>query len=84
METRKPVWRRNLAALLACAFVGSMAAPALADQYDPLEAGHPLRVAAYVLHPVGVALDLLIFRPAHWLGGQPGLARLFGHETYRD
>ena len=28
---------------------------------------------AYVLHPVGVALDVLIFRPAHWVGSQGAL-----------
>lgn len=63
-----------------------LAAPlaAAADRYDPQEAGHPVRVAAYVLHPVGVILDLLIFRPAHWVGSHEPLATLFGHERYED
>ena len=84
MGTRSQAWRRTIAALMGCALLALASSPALADDYDPLDAGHPLRVVAYLLHPVGVALDLLIFRPAHWLGGQPGLAQLFGHEPYRE
>ena len=55
-----------------------------ADEYDPQRAGHPVRIVAYVLHPVGVILDILIFRPAHWIGSLPGLDEFFGHEPYDD
>jgi hypothetical protein len=57
-----------------------LAAPAAADEYDARRAGHPLRVAAYVLHPIGVTLDYLLFRPAHWVGSLPVIRTLFGHE----
>lgn len=70
--------------LAVCAVLLALAAPAVADEYEPQRAGHPLRIAAYVLHPVGVVLDLLIFRPAHWVGSHEPLASLFGHEPYRD
>ena len=77
--------RRGSAALaigaLACAGLSSTAA---ADDYDPQKAGHPVRIVAYVAHPVGVILDLLIFRPAHWIGSLPGLDEFFGHERYDD
>lgn len=56
-----------------------LATPALADPYDPARAGHPLRITAYVLHPVGVMFDTLIFRPAHWLVHHETLRTLFGH-----
>lgn len=69
------------AALLALA---ALPTPVAADEYEPQRAGHPARIAAYVLHPVGVMLDLLIFRPAHWVVTHEPLARLFGHEKYRD
>jgi hypothetical protein len=59
-------------------------AAARADEYDPQKAGHPVRIIAYVVHPVGVILDLLIFRPAHWIGSLPGLDEFFGHEPYDD
>jgi len=54
---------------------------ALADEYDPQEAGHPLRVAAYLLHPVGVLIDYALMRPAHWLVHQAPLDSIFGHES---
>jgi hypothetical protein len=54
--------------------------PVRADDYDEKSAGHPLRIIAYVLHPVGVALDYLLLRPAHWLGSHEPLKTIFGHE----
>ena len=78
----KPM-RTVLATLLAMAAVAA-ASGARADEYDPQRAGHPVRVIAYVVHPVGVVLDLLIFRPAHWIGSLPGLDEFFGHEPYDD
>jgi hypothetical protein len=35
---------------------------------------------AYALHPIGVVLDTLIFRPAHWAVHHEPLTTLFGHE----
>jgi hypothetical protein len=73
---------RSVAAALALVLVGSAAARG--DEYDPQRAGHPVRIAAYILHPVGVVLDLMIFRPAHWIGSLPGVDKFFGHEPYDD
>ena len=70
--------RRKLAGGLALLLLGS-AGPALADEYDPKRAGHPLRIVAYVLHPIGVAIDYLILRPAHWVGSQEPFKTVFGH-----
>ena len=71
--------RRGLSALLAAAFLLS-AAPVVADEFDDDTVGHPLRIVAYVLHPIGVAVEYLIFRPAHWLVSQEPMKTLFGHE----
>jgi hypothetical protein len=76
--------RRSLAVAIAMISLAFAAVPAAADDYDPQRAGHPVRIIAYALHPVGVVLDLLIFRPAHWIGSHEPLASLFGHERYRD
>jgi hypothetical protein len=57
------------------------AAPVAADDYEPKRAGHPLRILAYVVHPVGVALDYLIMRPVHWVGSYEPFRTLFGHES---
>ncbi len=70
--------RRLLAmvALLASLF---FAVPLHADEHDSKSSGHPLRIVAYVVHPVGVILDTLIMRPAHWIGSFEPLKTLFGH-----
>jgi hypothetical protein len=73
--------RRSLAGIALVALVLASASSALADEYDASRAGHPLRIAAYVLHPFGVALDWLLFRPAHWVVSQPGLDHVFGHDV---
>ena len=57
------------------------ATPALADRYEPQRAGHPLRIVAYVVHPIGVAIDYLILRPAHWVGEHEPFATIFGHRV---
>jgi hypothetical protein len=75
-HTRK---RLTVIALLASLLL--VASPALSDEYEPKTAGHPLRIAAYVLHPVGMALDYLIFRPAHWIGSKGPMKAIFGHEN---
>jgi len=72
--------RRALAFAAAVACLG-LAAPAGADDYDPQYAGHPLRILAYVVHPVGVAIDYLILRPAHWVGTREPFRTIFGHKV---
>ena len=71
---------RAIAALLLSMGLLFSASPALADEYDEDMAGHPLRIIAYVLHPVGVAIDYLIMRPAHWLVSHEPMKTVFGHE----
>lgn len=53
-------------------------APAMAEEYEPSNAGHPLRIAAYVVHPVGVIYDYLLLRPAFWVGSHQPFRTLFG------
>ena len=76
----------RFAATLAAAAIAALGtAPAVsADDYEPQKAGHPVRILAYAVHPVGVILDLVLFRPAHWIGSLPGLDEFFGHERYDD
>ena len=49
------------------------------SDYKSEEAGHPLRIAAYLLHPVGVVIDTLILRPAYWLGSHEPIKTLVGN-----
>jgi len=77
-EAMLRAFRRPVAgAVLALGLLA--AAPAAADEYDPKYAGHPLRIVAYVLHPVGVIFDYLLFRPVHWIGSHEPLKTIFGH-----
>jgi len=50
------------------------------DDYDPKEAAHPVRIVAYGLHPVGVALDWVIVRPAVWVVRHEPFRTIFGFE----
>ena len=73
---------KRLTRVLACAALAAflLAAPATADNYDDQRAAHPLRIAAYVVHPVGFALDWLLFRPAHWVVSHQPFKAIFGHQ----
>ena len=72
--------RKPLAGALLVLGMLAAARPAAADDYDPTYAGHPLRIIAYVAHPIGVLVDYLLFRPAHWLGSKEPLKTIFGHQ----
>lgn len=69
-----------LAGLTTLVFSGI--APAYFDEYDDSEA-HPLRIAAYALHPVGYTVEWLLMRPFHTIVSQPELAPIFGHNPHR-
>jgi hypothetical protein len=53
------------------------------DAYDDTQAD-PLRLLAYALHPVGVAVEWLFTRPIHFVVSQPQLEEFFGHEPHED
>jgi len=83
-RTRAPFVRIRLAAVLVLGLVLA-APPAFAnDRYDPHRAGHPLRIAGYILHPVGVILDTLIFHPAWWIGSYEPIRTLVGRRPCLD
>ncbi len=76
-HARKSRW---LAAVGLCAALWLAGSPALAHVHDSTRSGHPLRIIAYVLHPVGVVLDTVIMKPIHWIGSYEPMSTLFGHE----
>lgn len=66
----------SLVSLLALSGVAS-AIPN--DEYDDSQA-YPLRIAAYLLNPVGVGLEYVLFRPFHWLVSRNETTEtIFGH-----
>ena len=71
----------RIAAIVLLITLGlAAAAPAFADRYDQRRAGHPLRIAAYIVYPIGALLDILIMRPAHWLFSQEPYKGAVGHD----
>ena len=71
------------AAILFALTVTARVAAAAPDEYDDTQS-HPLRLAAYLLHPVGFTAEWLMFRPFHYLVSQPYLDRFFGHRPHEE
>lgn len=52
------------------------------DEYDESQS-HPLRVIAYVVHPVGVFIEWVAARPFHWIvSDSPAQEYAFGHRPH--
>ena len=68
-----------VAALLL--LTSAVSARAGADAYDDSQS-HPLRILAYIIHPVGYTLEWLVTRPIHEFVTQPDLEPIFGHEPH--
>ncbi len=81
-ETQRIRRGRVSTAVIAAVFSAALVLPgqAWAHDHDPERSGHPLRILAYALHPVGYVIDLVVFRPFHWLGHQNGVREVFGHD----
>jgi uncharacterized membrane protein YhiD involved in acid resistance len=45
---------------------------------------HPLRIAAYVVAPIGFAAEWLIFRPFHYIVSRPQLSNVFNYKEGED
>jgi hypothetical protein len=72
---------------LVLLLVVALQAPALAQaaEYRPRKSGHPVRVVAYLLHPIGFLLDRGLFYTAWLIGRQDYIAPLVGMKrTVRD
>jgi outer membrane protein OmpA-like peptidoglycan-associated protein len=75
--------------LLAFALIFSVAATASpsvasagADAYDESQS-NPLRIVAYLVHPVGRVLEWTVARPLHWLtSATPEQEYIFGHRPH--
>lgn len=64
--------------------VGLVAVPSTGrahDAYDDSQS-HPLRLAAYAIHPIGYAIEWAVMRPIHFVVSQPNLERIFGHTPH--
>lgn len=49
-------------------------AGAMSPNQEPVGYGHPFRLVAFFVHPVGLLTDLIIVRPIYWIGSlAPGV-----------
>ena len=72
---------KSTIALLALV-LGIVPVAAAGDEYDDSQA-HPLRVATYIVHPVGVLMEWVVFRPFHMLtSASPETEYAFGHRPH--
>lgn len=76
--------KRSVASFCLVAVLGlygtALAIPG--DEYDDSQS-HLLRVAAYLLNPVGVGLEYAIFRPFHWVVSRNETTEeIFGHSPH--
>ncbi|MEW6440928.1 MAG: hypothetical protein AB1640_08330 [bacterium] len=69
-----------LGCFLCSLWLAAPGASAAEAKFDSQEAGHPLRIAAYVLHPIGVLIEYAVMRPAYHAVQQEPLATIFGAE----
>ncbi len=76
--------KKSMLILLVIGFVISAKTPSMAHEYDRGDSDNPIRIAAYLLHPVGIALEYAVTRPIHWLVSQPTLNVWFGHDPTPD
>lgn len=76
--------KTGIAAILVCAFLMLAATPAFSHDYDRNDSDYWLRIAAYVVYPVGYALEWGVTRPIHWVVSRPGLNHVFGHQSCPD
>jgi hypothetical protein len=73
-------WRSLVVIILILSFgIFSNAPAGSADDYDPQEAGHPLKLVAYMAFPIGTLLDYGLMRPAFWVVQKEPFRTIFGY-----
>ncbi|MBI1291506.1 hypothetical protein GC173_09725 [bacterium] len=76
----------KMKALVAGLAIATMAmvSTAHADRYTRATNDNPLRFVRYVVQPVGLLVEYVVYRPIHWVVSQPNLDIVFGHEAKTD
>jgi hypothetical protein len=78
--------KRLLVALMMVSMISVTARVASADdryadeqQYEDAFS-NPLRLAYYMIYPIGFTVEWLVMRPLHYIVSRPGLDRVFGYQ----
>ncbi len=80
---RLGAWASRTLCLVAVAGILTFTATmgeAEAERYDPKKAGNPIRISAYILHPVGVLIDYGLMRPCFWVVQREPFSTIFGYQ----
>jgi hypothetical protein len=77
--------KRLLVALMMASMISASAHAATDDRYaDEQEYedafSNPIRLAYYMIYPVGFTVEWLVMRPLHYVVSRPGLDRVFGYQ----
>ena len=79
--------KRLVAVLMMASMIslGAQVASAAADRYEDEQQyedafSNPLRIAYYLIYPVGFSVEWLVMRPFHYIVSRPGLDKVFGYE----
>ena len=74
----------GLALLLLLGATLAVPGSANAGEYDPDEAGNPVHVAGSIAYPAGYIYELIVLKPAHWLGQRTPCRQFFGEDTFDE
>ncbi len=70
--------------LLSALLLAVLLTPVSAHEYDRNDSDNPLRIVAYIVHPIGVVLEHAIARPVHKLAHKSkNWAYVLGHQLTR-
>lgn len=70
-----------MASMLSLSARAAMADERYADEQEYEDAfSNPLRLAYYVIYPVGFTVEWLVMRPFHYIVSRPGLDKVFGYQ----
>ncbi|RMF97304.1 MAG: hypothetical protein D6734_02440 [Candidatus Schekmanbacteria bacterium] len=62
----------------------SFSTPALSHQVEDDNTLNPIKLAAYAAYPAGLALDIFVVKPVHWLFNLPVMKTITGHQRINE
>jgi hypothetical protein len=76
--------KKTVLSILFALALAAIPGTSQAHVYDRNDSDHPLRYIAYVIHPIGMAVEYAVLRPIHWVVSQPNADKIFGHDPNRE
>ncbi len=73
--------KKLLIILAICVMATSFALPAYSHEGDSDDTLNPFKLAAYAVYPAGLALDIFVVKPLHWIVNLPIMNKITGHNA---